>query len=59
MERWGWGGDRGRVRWMKGRALELWEKGMHSLWGWASNTEMKKMTFGDAIKSSFILNINY
>jgi len=32
---------------------------MHSLWGWGSNTEMKKMTFGDAIKSSFILNINY
>lgn len=26
VERWG-GGDRGRVRWMKGRALELWGRG--------------------------------
>lgn len=57
----GVGGDRGWVTEDEREGSGVMGKRgwVHSLWGWGSNTEMKKMTFGDAIKSSFILNINY
>lgn len=47
------------MRCVEGRAVDVWGRG--GVWprGWGSKVEMKKMTFGDAIKSSFILNINY
>lgn len=47
------------MRCMEGRAVDVWGGGGARPQGWGSKVKMKKMTFGDAIKSSFILNINY
>lgn len=47
------------MRCMEGRAADVWGGGGAQPQGWGSKVKMKKMTFGDAIKSSFILNINY
>lgn len=44
---------------MEGRAADVWGGRDTRPQGWGSKVKMKKMTFGDAIKSSFILNINY
>lgn len=47
------------MRCMEGRAADVWGGQGTRPQGWGSKVKMKKMTFGDAIKSSFILNINY
>lgn len=47
------------MRCMEGRAADVWGGRDTRPQGWGSKVKMKKMTFGDAIKSSFILNINY